>query len=59
MRKLGWLLGGVLCVACSLPNLYTGLLLARLRAAFPSAVSYGDLAKATLGSHWGNFETTL
>ena len=38
MKKLGWVLGTVLILFLSVPNFYTGLLLSRLRACYPSAV---------------------
>lgn len=53
VRKLGYVTGTVAIVFCALPNLYTGLLLVRLRNAYPRAVSYRDMAHEVLGPRWG------
>eukprot|EP00951_Prasinocladus_malaysianus_P028900 scaffold265002_cov19-Prasinocladus_malaysianus.AAC.1 len=45
MAKLGWNWGLLSLTLCMGLNLYTGLLVGRLGAVYPSAVSYGDLGE--------------
>mmetsp|Transcript_7082 Transcript_7082/g.17566 ORF Transcript_7082/g.17566 Transcript_7082/m.17566 type:complete len:526 (-) Transcript_7082:39-1616(-) len=49
VHSLGWAASVAALLGCYLLNLYTGLLLARLRRLVPTAVTLGDLAAATLG----------
>lgn len=49
LHSLGWIAGITLLVAFYPLNLYTGLLLERLRRLAPSAVALADIAEATLG----------
>lgn len=49
IAKLGWVSGMLALALCMLANLYTGTLVGRLGMAYPSAVSYGDLARQLAG----------
>lgn len=50
IAKLGWVKGVLALALCMIANLYTGTLLGRLGAAYPSAVSYSDLARQLAGA---------
>eukprot|EP00929_Paragymnodinium_shiwhaense_P027110 TRINITY_DN15987_c2_g1_i3.p1 TRINITY_DN15987_c2_g1~~TRINITY_DN15987_c2_g1_i3.p1 ORF type:complete len:509 (-),score=59.50 TRINITY_DN15987_c2_g1_i3:333-1859(-) len=48
-RALGWVAGVLVLAACYPVNMYTGLLLERLRRLAPTSITLGDLADATIG----------
>eukprot|EP00927_Polykrikos_kofoidii_P018097 TRINITY_DN1831_c0_g1_i1.p1 TRINITY_DN1831_c0_g1~~TRINITY_DN1831_c0_g1_i1.p1 ORF type:complete len:474 (-),score=37.18 TRINITY_DN1831_c0_g1_i1:130-1551(-) len=52
-RKLGWLMAFVFLFACYPLNLYTSLLLVRVRRLSPESVTLSDIAEATLGTFAG------
>lgn len=49
LKDLGWVAGLIVLVAYYPLNLYTGMLLERLRRLVPTAVALADIAQATLG----------
>lgn len=52
MRKVGWIPGIILLFVFFAINLYTGLLLSRVRGRFPRVLSYGELAGEIGGPTW-------
>ena len=50
LATLGWVLGLSFMVIFFAVNLYTGILLSRLRDSYPNAVTLGDLAGYVMGS---------
>ena len=51
--KLGWVLGTMFLLICAPLNLYTGILLARIRRHHPNATTYGALAHDIFGEYGG------
>ena len=65
IHELGWILGIFFLTAFFVVNMYTALLMSRLRDAFPLSVTYGDLAGYVMDSPkwamlvWGAVYTNL
>lgn len=59
LKHFGWTLGLMALVLCYPINLYTGLLLTRLRRLAPAVVTLGDLAAALIGRWAGAVGWTI
>jgi amino acid permease len=55
MVSLGWALGILSVVVFASTAIYSGVLLSRVRAMYPTATGYSDLAHRLGGLHFGVF----
>ena len=51
--KMGWFFGFFLLILCCPLNMYTGILLARLRKHHPLVTTYGELGESLFGKNVG------
>ena len=51
--KMGWFFGFLLLILCCPLNMYTGILLARLRKHHPLVTTYGELGESLFGKKVG------